>query len=615
MSTAILRGTTRPLRRQLPLLRYALPHWRLLTVVVTTMLCEIGLQLLRPWPLKLLVDNVIGSKAIPPAIAALPGAATKQGLLGWVVGAELVVFLAGTVANSTYTYAELRLGQRMTWDLAGDLFRHLQRLSMLFHSRRPVGDMIERVTGDSYCVNTIVTEAAVPLVQALVTVVAMFVIMWKLEPALTLVAVGVIPFLVIVVRTGSRSMRDTSRDERDMEGEMSSVVEQTLSAIPAVQSFTREDHEDARFRRSADETVTAYSRATFAGMRVDILAGLVTTVGTAAVMYIGGSLAIQGKLTAGTIIVFLSYLTSLYDPLDALTQTTQTVMGASAAADRVMDVFEVAPDIQDRPGAREAEVTGPIRFKDVSFGYEPGEPVLRGISLEAGPGDVLAIVGPTGAGKTTLVNLLVRFFDPWSGRITAGGVDIRDFRHRSWRRQIALVLQDPFLFPITIADNIAWGEPAASRERIVAAAEAANADEFIRRLPEGYDTTIGEKGATLSGGQKQRLSIARAFLKDAPVLVLDEPTSALDAHTEALLLEALTRLMAGRITFVVAHRLSTIRDATQILVLRDGAIAERGTHDALIAAGGEYAALYAQQVHGVRRTGGLPLVRSVPGDG
>jgi ATP-binding cassette subfamily B protein/subfamily B ATP-binding cassette protein MsbA len=583
-------------RRQLRLLRYARPEWRGLLVLVATMLANVGLDLLRPWPLKLVVDNVLGNAGLPNVLSGLPGVQGRHGLLLWVVVATLLIFLLGTITNMAYTYYSLRLGQRMTYNLACDLFGHLQRLSLLFHTRRPVGDLISRVTGDSWCVNTLVTDALVPALQSLVTLVAMFFVMWQLEPTLTLLALGVAPFFVIVIRILGRPIKDRNREQRDLEGGMMSVVEQTLSAVPAVQAFTREEVETRRFRSYADRTIVAYVRATVAGLWFELFAGLVTTLGTAGVIYVGADLALRGKLTAGTIIVFLSYLGSLYEPLNSITHTAQTVQGAAAEADRVSELLETEPAITDKPHAREARVQGAIRYDDVTFGYEPGRPVLHEISLEAQPGDVVAIVGPTGAGKTTMMNLLVRFFDPWSGRITVDGTDLREVKHRSLRRQIAMVLQDPFIFPLSIADNIAYGRPDASLEDIERAARAANAHDFIVRLPEGYASMVGERGSTLSGGEKQRLSIARAFLKDAPVLVLDEPTSALDARTESALLDALERLMAGRISFVIAHRLSTIRRATQILVIDEGRIVERGTHEELLGAGGLYASLYRRQM-------------------
>jgi ATP-binding cassette subfamily B protein/subfamily B ATP-binding cassette protein MsbA len=595
------------LRRQLRLLRYARPHWRTILILIATMVVEIGLDLLKPWPLKLVIDNVLGHQSHPtPHIITglLPGSSSPHGLLAWAAGGTVAIFVLATATKTLHSYFSLRVGQRMTFALAADMFAHLQRLSLRFHSRQPLGDTIERVTGDSYCVSTMVTDALVPGAQALGMLIAMFVVMWSLEPTLTLVALGVLPFLVVVIRFMSGPMKDRSREQRDLEGKMASVVEQTLGAVPAVQAFTRESHEEQRFRYYADRQVIAHLRATLAGLWFEVLAGIITTIGTAAIIYIGADLALRGKLTTGTIIVFLSYLASLYEPLESITHTTPTLQIAAAEGDRVMEILETEPLIQDVPGAHDLQVRGPVRYEHVTFGYEPDRPAIKDVSLEAGPGDVIAIVGATGAGKTTLINLLVRFYDPWSGRITIGGEDIRQVRHRSLRGQIALVLQDPFIFPLTIAENIAYGRPGASADEIVAAATAANAHEFIERLPEGYGTEVAERGATLSGGERQRLSIARAFLKDAPILILDEPTSALDARTESLLLEALERLMQDRITFVIAHRLSTIRRATQILVLDHGQIVERGSHDELIAADGSYADLHRRQQRGA----GAPLL-------
>ncbi len=580
-----------------PLLRYVRPHGRDVAVVLGATAVGIALDVLRPWPLKILIDHVLEREPVPRLLAALVGRAPDPWwLLGAVSLATVVIFLAGTLAEMVSTVVSVRFGQRMVYDLAADLYLHLQRLSLLFHRRRAVGDTITRVTGDPYCVQMLVTGALLPLLQAGAGLLTMFVVMWRLEPVLTLVAVAAVPFLVGAIAVFGGPMRQRTRCRLDVEARLMSSVAQTLTAMPAVQAFTREEVEHARFRREAGEAVRAYQRQTAAEMAFKLAVGLVTAVGTAALMWIGGRRALAGAVSPGTILVFLSYLASLYGPLNSITYTISTLQHAAANAERVGEILDTPHDVPEAPGARDVRLHGAVRYEDVVFGYDPARPVLRDISFDVRPGERVALVGPTGAGKTTLVNLLLRFFDPWTGRVLVDGHDVRELRLRGLRRQVAIVLQEPFILPLTVAENIAYGRPDAPREAVVAAAVAARADEFIRRLPDGYDTPVGEAGATLSGGEKQRLAIARAFLKDAPILVLDEPTSSLDARTEAALMEALGRLAAGRTTLIIAHRLSTVRSADRILVLDRGRVVEQGRHDELLARGGLYATLCRHQL-------------------
>ena len=565
------------------------------------MVAGVAVDLLRPWPMKLLIDHVLGGQPLPPGfaalVAALPGGQSANALLAWASVATIVIFLGGSTLATVSLVTSVRLGQRMVYALGADLFAHVQRLSLAFHSRRPVGDSVARVTGDPYCLQMLVNGTALPVAQSLLTLGAMFVVMWRLEPALTLLALGVVPFLGLFIYGFGRPMHVWARERRDREAHLMAGVQQTLTAIPAVQAFGREDAESDRFRRQAAATVAAYERSSIADMAFKLAVGLVTAIGTASIMWVGGRYALEGTVTAGTILVFLSYLAALYTPLNELAHTASTVQYAVANAERVVDLLDTAPDVVDQPGATQVRLIGHVRYDDVTFGYEARRPVVHGLTLDVKPGEVVAIVGATGAGKSTLVSLLLRFFDPWSGRITIDGHDVRSLSVKSLRAQIAIVLQESFILPITVAENIAYGRPDATREQIEAAAVAANAAAFINHLPHGYATGIGERGMTLSIGEQQRLAIARAFVKDAPILVLDEPTSALDAHTESAVLDALQRLMKGRTTFIVAHRLSTIRHAGRVVVLDDGALLEEGPPAELLRRdGGPFARLWARQL-------------------
>ncbi len=581
-------------------LHYALRRPVPLLSVLVTMALQVGLNVLKPWPMVFLIDYVLGGKAMPGIgkwiVDQLPGAHTPTSLIGWSVAATVVIFLLSWAVGLANEYAGISLGQRMTYDLAADLFTRLQHLSLRFHTSKSVGDNVRRVTSDCACVSTILKDALLPVLSSAATLVVMFGVMWRINVPLTLLSLAVVPWMVGVFRRYAQPMLELSYQQQETESEIYEVVEQTFSAIPAVQAFCREPFNDERFARINRNTLAATMTLTRVELWFKILMGLATAVGTAALLWFGAHLTLSGVLSVGTIVLFLSYLGSLYEPLESMMYTMSTIQAAAGSARRVLEVMETEREIFDKPGAVPlASARGQVEIDGVTFGYEANRPVLRGISLQVQPGEVVALVGATGAGTTTLVGLLPRFFDPWQGQVRFDGRDIRDVTVKTLRRQTAIVLQEPFLFPLSIMENIAYGRVEATVEEIEAAARAARAHEFIVSLPQGYETVIGERGATLSVGQRQRLSIARALLKNAPILILDEPTSALDAETEQLLMEALERLMAGRTTFIIAHRLSTVRRATRIAFLKDGVVAETGTHQELLARGDLYAGFHQAQ--------------------
>jgi ATP-binding cassette subfamily B protein/subfamily B ATP-binding cassette protein MsbA len=570
---------------------------------VLLILTGAALSALKPWPLKLIVDYVLPKQALPESVAwitSLPGVASQHAQLVWLAAVTIVIFLAGQALTMVQSYIEAGVANRMVYDLGLALFDRLQRFSLRFHSRQRTGDLVRRVTTDSTCVRELVLNVYIPLLTSLATMVMMFFVMWRLDRILSLVALSVTFFFVYLIRRLERPIAERAHEHQRLEGEMMALAEQTLTALPVVQAFTREEHEDERFRGLSQRTLTAYLRSLTTQLLFKTGIDGATGLGTAAILAVGGYRVLEGSLSLGSLLVFLAYLSSLFAPLETLAQLGAGLAAVAGKAQRVMELLDEQDAVHDLPAARPMPTHGTnkdvwVRLEDVTFGYDHGRPVLRGINLEARPGETLALVGPTGAGKSTLVSLIPRFFDPWQGRVVLNGIDARQFQIASLRARVAIVLQDPFLLPLSVAENIAYGRPGASHDEIVRAASAANAHEFIRRLPNGYQTVVGERGANLSGGERQRIAIARALLKDSPVLILDEPTSSLDAQTESQLLEALERLLDGRTTFVIAHRLSTIRQADRIVVLEEGRVVETGSRQELLAAEGSYHRLHQLQ--------------------
>jgi ATP-binding cassette, subfamily B, bacterial len=580
----------------LRLSRYAIPELPRLTVVAAVATSIVGLGVLKPWPMKIAVDDVLlvgGGEGAPLWLRALPGAASDAGVLAWLAAATLILFLASSGLTLLQDYVRERATKGMVYRLALETFDNIQSLSPTFHARHRAGDLMERVLRDSRCVQDLAVGVILPAATSTLAIVAMFVIMWRLDAALAfLVLVSALP-LALLGRRLYEPVRELQQAERSLQGEAMATAEQTFSSLPMVQSFGREPVQDGRLKELTSQALRARLGVTTQSLKFTFTGTAVTAIGTAAVIGLGAAEVLNGSLTVGELLVLLAYVNSFYGPVTTLAFLYESLAQASAKGDRVLEVLDTAERVEEKAGAPKLERLprgrgGHVRVEGVTFGYEAGRPVLRDVSLEARPGEVVGLVGATGSGKSTLVSLIPRFFDPWEGRVLFDGIDIREVKLSSLRDQVSLVLQEPFLLAMSVADNIAYGRPEASREEIVAAAEAAQADAFIRELPNGYETVIGERGATLSGGQRQRIAIARALLKDAPVLILDEPTSALDAQTESSLLGALDRLMEGRTTFVVAHRLSTIRRADRIVVVEGGCVVEEGSAEALLAAQGRY---------------------------
>jgi ABC-type multidrug transport system fused ATPase/permease subunit len=597
------------LPRYARLIPYALREWRwFLSIAVMTGLSSAAAAAY-PWPMKILVDYALGQNGLPPALQAAFRWADIEPSRGALVAlaalGSLLIFAVSSLLGIGLSLSWNVCGQRMVYGLAADLFAHLQRLSILFHRRRSVGDSLSRLTGDTWCIYTVIDSLLVAPFQQAITLGTLIWIGFKLDPVLAWLALAVAPLLAITSRIFGKRLKKRAKLGREAQSRMLSFVHQTLRSIPLVKTFGTESRNSRSYRRLAGQAVELAQRGNLLGRTYGLVNGLITTLGVAVVLYVGSTRVLSGAITLGTLLVFLSYVRKMESASGGMFKIFTKLKSVEASIDRLLEVLDSDEIVPEAPGARPlpAPCRGHIRFEDVSFGYEPSRPVLSEVSLEARPGQVVALVGPTGAGKTTLASLVPRFFDPWQGRVTIDGVDIRDVSLSSLRSQVSVVFQEALLLPLTVAENIGYGRPDATRDEVIEAARAAQADEFIRRLPQGYDTVLGEAGACLSGGERQRLTIARALLKDAPVLILDEPTSALDARTEAALVAALRRLLTGRTALVIAHRLSTIRGADQIAVLDHGRLVEIGSHDQLLVGSGLYHRLYMSQFAGAAGQG------------
>ena len=594
----------------------ARPYWPHLAAIFLLDLVATPLALLSPVPLKIAVDNVVGSEPPPGFVRlVLPSAGPDSTLtlLLLAAGLQIAILLLGQLRELVVYVLRARAGLGLTLGFRARLFRHAQRLSFVFHDRRGTADSVYRIQWDAPGIQWVTIEGVIPFLSAAVMFAAMVYVTARINLELALVALAVGPVLFMLSRTFDRRTRQRYHSIKELETRALGIVQEVLGALRVVKAFGHEEREQKRFVGQSDAGAQARMRLSFTEGTYWVLVNLTLGIGSALVLFIGVRNVVTGQLTTGGLLVILAYLAQLYRPLDTISSQAATLQDSLASVRRAFELLDQVPDVVERPAARPLKrAAGALEFRAVGFTYDR-EAVLRELSFRVEPGTRAGIVGPTGAGKTTLVSLLFRFYDPTAGQVILDGVDLRDYRLAELRNQFAVVLQDPVLFSTTIRENIAYGRPEASVAEIMAAARAANAHDFIANLPDGYETVLGERGMTLSGGEKQRLSIARAFLKDAPVLILDEPTSSLDAATETLIVDALKRLTTGRTTLIIAHRLSTLRDVDQILVLDQGQMVENGRPTELIAAGGLFAQLYRHQVEQGRRT--LPSPLAVAPDG
>ncbi len=557
------------------ILRQVVPFWPQIALLLLVDLLATPLLLLTPIPLKIAVDSVIGSHPLPGFVDVfLPGSVVRSsiGLLAFVAAMQVLVVLLTELQSLVSYVLQTRTGERLTLDFRGRLFRHVQRLSLSFHDERGSHDSIYRIQYDAEAMQHIV-ESTIPFVAAFAMLASAIFVTARLDSQLALIALAVVPALFVLSRVYTRRVRRRYHDLKELESSALGVLQDVLTAMRVVKAFGKEKDEHARYVDRSGKTVQARVRLSLTESAFGLAVNVAIATGTAAVLFVGVRHVQSGVLTLGELLMVMTYLSQLYGPLETISQKVGDVQSSLASAERAFELLDESPDVKEKPHARRiAHARGAIEFRDVSFAYKGDDAVLHDVSFEVAPGTRLGFVGRTGAGKTTLMSLITRFYDPIAGEILLDGVDLRDYKLADLRNQFGIVLQEPVLFSTSIAENIAYARPGARIRDVVAAAEAANAHEFVCALPDGYGTIVGERGMRLSGGERQRIALARAFLKDAPILILDEPTSSVDTHTETAIMDAIERLMERRTSLMIAHRLSSLRICDARLEIESGRI-------------------------------------------
>jgi len=593
----------------LRVLPYVRPYWRLAISSIWLTIGAALFGLLAPWPLKVLVDNVIGQAPLAIGARQLAGLESHRYLLLTItVVAGLVIAVVAGALHVFNSYVNTKLEQRIIGDFRRDLFRHTERLSVAYRDQVSTARLMYAINFEAAAAGTLILSIQ-PLAQAGLTLLGMVWISFRIDRTLALLSVTVVPLLYLAIRYYATHIQQQLLRVKGMEADCLSIVHDAVSMLPVITAFQREDHEVERFRSKTTLAIDARLDVTVRQTLFSLAVTTTTAIGTAMVIGVGAYHAINGTITAGSLLVVLAYIAAVYKPLETISYTAGALQDNFVGLRMAFHILDTEPIVREAPEPVSiGRAVGAVRFESVHFEYTGRSGTLTGISLDVKPGQVVAIVGPTGAGKTTLMNLIPRFYDPQRGCVLLDGHDVRTLSLESLRRQISMVPQEPVLFSGTIADNIRYGWLDATMDEIVAAARSANAHDFIEQLPDGYQTDIGERGVRLSGGERQRICVARAFLKDAPILILDEPTSSIDSKTEAIILDALDELMVGRTTFMIAHRLSTVRHADLIATLDHGALVEQGTHDELIALGGLYRQMHDVQARQRTRKQAMSLV-------